>query len=85
VTARRLRPQSPRRSPALQVALSGAYLDARLRENQINADLVANVDLYFDNLFDEVGVGRVLSSPFGFDLARSSPPRTVGIAAGMKW
>jgi iron complex outermembrane recepter protein len=146
----------------LQIALSGAYLDARLRENQSNADLTApglkddripnvpeysaalaleygrplgaalhgsmrtdvtyvgettsefrptsafferidaytltnvrlrladddttwNLDLYVDNLFDELAIGRVLSSPFGFDLTLSSPPRTIGIAAGMKW
>ena len=44
-----------------------------------------NVDLYVDNLFDEVAIGRLLSSPFGFDLTLSSLPRTVGVALGMKW
>ena len=44
-----------------------------------------NVDLYVHNLFDEVAVGHVLSSPFGFDLTLGSPPRTIGLALGMKW
>jgi hypothetical protein len=34
-----------------------------------------SVDLYIDNVFDEVAIGRVLSSPLGFDLTLSSPPR----------
>jgi hypothetical protein len=41
--------------------------------------------LYVDNLFDEVAIGRVLSSPFGFDLTLSSPQRTIGVALGMQW
>jgi iron complex outermembrane receptor protein len=36
-------------------------------------------------LFDEVAIGRLLSSPFGFDLTLSSPPRAIGIAVGMSW
>ena len=146
----------------LQVSLGGSWLDAKLRENQVNADLIApglegdripnvpeysaslaleygrplgatlqgsvrtdvnyvgetasefrpnsvfferidaytltnlrlrvgdagatwNVDLYVNNLFDEVAIGRVLSSPFGFDLTLSSPPRTIGMGFAMRW
>jgi iron complex outermembrane recepter protein len=148
--------------PGLQVSLGGSWLDATLRENQVNADLTApglkgdripnvpeysaslaveygrplgarlqgavrtdvsyvgetasefrptsvfferidaytltnlrlrlgnaastwTVDLYVNNLFDEVAIGRVLSSPFGFDLTLSAPPRTIGLGFGMKY
>lgn len=35
--------------------------------------------LFVNNVFDEVAIGRVLSSSFGRDLAVSSPPRTFGV------
>ena len=62
-----------------------AYTLTNLRLRLADAAATWNVDLYVDNLFDEVAIGRVLSSPFGFDLTLSSPPRTIGVALGMKW
>ncbi len=41
-----------------------------------------NVDLFVNNVFDEVAINRVLSSEFGFDLAVSAPPRTFGLSVG---
>lgn len=38
-----------------------------------------SAQLFVNNVFDEIAIGRVLSSAFGRDLALSSPPRTVGI------
>jgi outer membrane receptor protein involved in Fe transport len=35
--------------------------------------------VFVNNVFDEVAIGRVLSSAFGRDLTFSSPPRTVGV------
>ncbi|HET9445124.1 MAG TPA: hypothetical protein VFO35_02640 [Steroidobacteraceae bacterium] len=31
-----------------------------------------------------VAIGRVLSTPFGFDLTSSAPPRTVGMGFSIK-
>ena len=62
-----------------------AYTLTNLRLRLGNAAATWSVDLYVDNVFDEVAIGRVLSSPFGFDLTLSSPPRTIGIGVGMQW
>jgi hypothetical protein len=42
------------------------------------------MDLYVDNVFDEVAIGRLLWSPFGFDLTLSGPPRTFGMGFSRK-
>ena len=42
------------------------------------------MDLYVDNVFDEAAIGRVLSSPFGFDLTLSAPPRVIGMGFSVK-
>ncbi len=41
-----------------------------------------NVDMFVNNVFDEVAINRVLSSEFGFDLTVSAPPRTFGLSVG---
>lgn len=46
-----------------------------LRLRLADAGATWNVDLYVDNLFDEAAIHRTLSSP----------PRTIGVALGMKW
>jgi outer membrane receptor protein involved in Fe transport len=38
-----------------------------------------NVDLFVNNVFDKVAIGRVQSSAFGSGLTISSPPRTIGL------
>jgi iron complex outermembrane receptor protein len=35
--------------------------------------------VFVNNVFDEVAIGRVLSSAFGKDLTLSTPPRTIGV------
>jgi iron complex outermembrane receptor protein len=62
-----------------------AYTLTNLRLRVGNADETWNLDLYVNNVFDEVAIGRLLSSPFGFDLTLSSPPRTVGMGVAMKF
>ncbi len=44
-----------------------------------------NADLFVNNVFDEVAIGRVLSSEFGRGLAFSAPPRTVGVNLAKKF
>lgn len=61
-----------------------SYTLTNLRLRLSNADATWNVDLYVDNVFDEVAIGRVLSTPFGFDLTLSAPPRTVGMGFSVK-
>jgi iron complex outermembrane receptor protein len=61
-----------------------AYTLTNLRLRLSNADATWNVDLYVDNVFDEVAIGRVLSSPFGFDLTLSAPPRVIGMGFSVK-
>ena len=41
--------------------------------------------MFVNNVFDEVAIGRVLSSEFGRDLALSAPPRTVGVNLAKKF
>ena len=41
-----------------------------------------NVDLFVNNVFDEVAINRVLSTEFGRGLALSAPPRTFGLSVG---
>lgn len=53
-----------------------------LRSNAIPS-VPATIEMpasYSNNVFDEVAIGRILSSPFGFDLTLSSPPRTLGMS-----
>jgi outer membrane receptor protein involved in Fe transport len=52
--------------PKVSVHSPHAYTLTNLRLRLANVDATWNVDLYVDNLFDEVAIGRVLSSPFGF-------------------
>jgi len=51
--------------------------NVRLGVRDNAADWAAHV--FVNNVFDEVAIGRVLSSAFGRDLALSTPPRTIGI------
>ena len=41
-----------------------------------------NVDVFVNNVFDEVAINRVLSTEFGRDLAVSARPRTFGLSIG---
>lgn len=36
-------------------------------------------NVFVNNMFDEVAIGRALSNAFGSDLALSAPPRTIGV------
>ncbi|MET0535644.1 MAG: TonB-dependent receptor [Steroidobacter sp.] len=38
-----------------------------------------SAQLFVNNLFDEVAIGRVLSNAFGRDVTFSAPPRTIGV------
>ena len=62
-----------------------AYKLTNLRLRLSNADTTWNMDLYVDNVFDEVAIGRLLWSPFGFDLTLSAPPRTIWMGFSRKW
>ena len=52
----------------------------RLRLEDISSSW--NVDVFVNNVLDEVAINRVLSSEFGRDLAVSAPPRTIGLSVG---
>ena len=56
-----------------------AYTTANLRLRVAGLASNWNADLFVNNVFDEVAIGRVLSGPFGRGLAFSAPPRTVGL------
>jgi iron complex outermembrane receptor protein len=71
-----LRPNSPFYERIPDATLT----DLRLRLESISTNW--NVDLFVNNVFDEVAIGRVLSSEFGRDLAVSAPPRTFGLSIG---
>lgn len=52
-----------------------------LRSNAIpSVPATIEMPASYSNVFDEVAIGRILSSPFGFDLTLSSPPRTLGMS-----
>lgn len=55
------------------------YTLTNLRAGVTHIDAGWSAYLFVNNVFDEVAIGRVLSSAFGRDLAVSSPPRTVGV------
>jgi hypothetical protein len=62
--------------------MARSFLVSSLHDQR--AAVSMNVDLYVDNVFDEVAIGRVLSSPFGFDLTLSAAPRVIGMGFSVK-
>ncbi len=62
-----------------------AYTIANLRLRVASDVSGWNADLFVNNVFDEVAIGRVLSAPFGRGLAFSTPPRTVGVNLAKKF
>ncbi|MGH8237499.1 MAG: TonB-dependent receptor, partial [Steroidobacteraceae bacterium] len=61
------------------------YTIANLRLRVASLASNWNADLFVNNVLDEVAIGRVLSGPFGRDLAFSAPPRTIGVNLAKKF
>ncbi|MGH8236383.1 MAG: TonB-dependent receptor, partial [Steroidobacteraceae bacterium] len=59
-----------------------AYTVANMRLRLESMASNWNVDLFVNNVFDEVAIGRILSTRFGDNLTLSSPPRTIGLSLG---